>query len=151
MAFIHNKNCKGGLILDLTSMVRIMSPSVTIHDGKVGIGIADIVRVKNEGNSVPNWYCGKCGTSISHQEMLDSSLCKCSICGEEKPLKDILSISGMFGVCSDCVQLKSDLESGKVPLEGIKDYILIRLDVLPDLVPDLETMYNLISKVSVEY
>ena len=147
--FIHSKECNGGLILDLTSGIRLMSPSFRINGDKVLPGLVDILKTNSDKKEL-KWYCSKCHQDVSQEEMLENSLVECSVCGNPHPLKEIISAPGLFGICSDCLKIRELMENGIPVLDNLDLTVVSRLSVMPKVPSDSKTFFDTLQNLSLD-
>lgn len=109
--FIHNK-CGGNLFLDLSGLLCLKTPSLSISPEGITVGVSEIQYNKK---AQPSFSCDKCGKSVACTNS-EEIMVECSLCGNfvESP-----NISNCFQIPACCESCKNQLSGKEKPSDKI--------------------------------
>lgn len=119
----HLGKCGGPVSLDVSSQVKLVSPSYTFN----GTGIQTVTLDPKfiTGNKVPEFECNSCGDHFAGPDDIGTKLGSyCIICGKLKSVKSLFYHERLSPICLGCKDEIKDYKKdpdADVP-ERIKDF-----------------------------
>jgi hypothetical protein len=108
---IH-KNCGGTIVLDLSEMYLINSPSINISPKGITPGMIQIDSNPEKKHS--RLMCNKCGETLSSQEEFEDEITElCGICAKYFA-PSLIFVTDFFKICKSCLNYEySDSATSK--------------------------------------
>lgn len=100
--FFHKGKCGGRMVLDVTGIFALKSPSFSFFREGVKIGAVEFVLRTSEASCL-KMYCEKCRESVSMEDMEKMVTCKCSTCDVAHSPSETYCTSVLGNVCEGCV------------------------------------------------
>lgn len=97
--FTHGTKCRGSIVLDLSGLFTFKSPSISIGETGISIGVTE---VQSRVNSRPKFVCQKCNEEFPMDGALDTVKGKCSVCGEQYLVRTMWTCRELSTVCDSC-------------------------------------------------
>lgn len=107
--FTHRK-CGGALVLDLSGSFKLISPSISIGNGSLVVGVTEL-REGSDKTS-PAFLCTKCGENV--EDIEKDVLALCMICQEYHPVSEMKSSRQLANLCATCLSYAKE-EKTPVP------------------------------------
>lgn len=102
---IH-KNCSGNVVVDLSSLYTLRSPSISISTRGLAHGMVQIESSKNKKPAV--LLCEKCDQAFTNKEEFESGILeKCEVCQELYPPGELRVTDYIPLICEDCIKDKT--------------------------------------------
>lgn len=129
--FKHNKiKCGGNLIMEITDMFSIKTPSLSITPEGIYVGVVELGLA---GYKKPTFMfcCEKCGDTIKKEKFEEEIVVTCMICRMNKPLGEISTCNQISSICADCVQCLGADNTEPIPehLKAISSWLRITADI----------------------
>jgi hypothetical protein len=106
--FVH-RGCGGALVVDVTSAYRLISPSISIGNGSLVIGVTELRE--SSGKIPPSFLCTKCSTVV--EDVAKDVEVRCMICGDFHPVDEMKGSRQLSNICDSCV---SYIKGEKTPV-----------------------------------
>ena len=123
MTQLRHKKCGGSFVLDVTGLVKLVTPSFSATLDGINIGVIELVGTSS---SSPGYklFCTKCGNSVELNS--DESESQCSVCRRYKPTGEIEITKELSGVCKSCMDaLRSEGTPSNSTIAEFKSFINI--------------------------
>lgn len=126
---MKHKNCGGNIVLDLSSVYIINSPTIVISTKGMSPGMIQIDS--SPGKNASKLSCNKCGESFSGKEKFEEEILgTCSICNKEFPPSELKVNDYIPMVCNECLDpnSKKKVESLQRSMLALYQEVLMKQD-----------------------
>ena len=114
----RHRRCKGTLNADLSGILWIGTPSLTMTNTGIRISITEVNERKNQGGLL--LVCAKCDEVLNpresrHREDIEV---RCNVCGKHHKMQNMFSVERLPYVCGVCLKFLKR-ESKETPPEPV--------------------------------
>ncbi len=103
---MKHKKCGGSIVMDLTGLYIINSPSISITPKGISPGMIQIDSCVNKSHA--KLICNKCNQVLSTKEDFEEEIIEsCGVCGNEYDPSQIHVTDYISKICNECLNSKS--------------------------------------------
>jgi hypothetical protein len=118
--FLHGKECKGILHLDMSTGFTLKTPSLGISPNGIVVGVLEL---QARSKITPTFYCEMCSQSVTNAEEINV---QCSICDKYNPVKDCHTSHQINILCEECRSMLSGEKEPNDKIKNISKYLSIK-------------------------